>query len=98
MNKIKPYVFPFLFSFFVVVGVWFTTYSFMLKNEVDKLQKMQIELMEKSIEKENKIKELEKSLEMEKFRSAHLQKLLEQEKVISQEALSRMSWKQKSAR
>ncbi|MCU0383075.1 MAG: hypothetical protein MUF68_03325 [Cyclobacteriaceae bacterium] len=98
MSKIKPYIFPFLFSFFVVVGIWFTAYSFMLKAEVDKLQKMQIELMEKSIEKENRIKDLEKRLEMENFRSTHLQELLEQEKVISKEALSRMSWKQKSAR
>jgi hypothetical protein len=70
----------------------------MLKAEVDSLQKMQIELMEKSIEKENRIMDLEKRLEMENLRSTHLQQLLEQEKVISQEALSRMSWKQKSAR
>jgi hypothetical protein len=98
MSKIKPYVFPFLFSFFIVVSIWFTTYSFMLKAEVDSLQKMQIELMEKSIEKENRIMDLEKRLEMENLRSTHLQQLLEQEKVISQEALSRMSWKQKSAR
>lgn len=98
MSKIKPYLFPFLFSFFVVVSIWFTTYSFILKGVVDKLQAKQIELMEKSIEKENRIKELEKRIELESLRSTHLQGLLEQENVISQEALSRLSWKQKSSR
>ncbi|MFO0505922.1 MAG: hypothetical protein ACK5X6_03610 [Chryseotalea sp.] len=98
MSKIKPYVFPFLFSFFVVVSVWFTMYSFILKAEVDMLQAKQIELMEKSIEKENRIKELEKRLEMENYRSTHLQELLNQQEKVMEATLSRSQWKQKSAR
>ncbi|MCZ8022683.1 MAG: hypothetical protein O9302_04980 [Cyclobacteriaceae bacterium] len=98
MSKIKPYVFPILFSFFVVVSVWFTMYSFILKAEVDILQAKQIELMEKSIEKENRIKELEKRLEMENYRSTHLQELLNQQEKVMEATLSRSQWKQKSAR
>ena len=76
-----------------VFSLGLLTYCFLLKSELNELQKKQVELLEETLEKENQIKKLEEEVKMQEFRAEHFQDLYKQQELVNQETLKKLKWK-----